>query len=409
MTCIALIGDSHFDESPGGRFDECVRIHEWIVEDLEQRDVDLIVHSGDVFERRSTPRERRAVADWLRTAAEIAPVVMVRGNHDALGDLLIFERLRTKHPIVVEEAARVHVVAGVAVGCLAWPRKGAILAMLGRDVPQETAAQVAVDELRNVIRGLGLQMEAHEGPRVLLAHAMVRGSRTSTGQPLVGCDFELGLEDLALARADAYLLGHIHMPQEWDVEVAGRAPVIYPGSPRRTAFGEVEEKGYVLLDIGPDRDLELEPDAGTAQWERIPTPCAPMLLLEGEYVPENTVPHPDGGNPAVIAFEGGRPAVQPGAEVRVRYAVESDYREQARAAAAELKAELLEEGAAVVKVEEQVVATVRARAPEVAAAATVPEKLQAYWRARGDEFDAERCARLLSKAGELEEAVRDAA
>ena len=103
MTRIAVIADSHFDETPGGRFEECIRIHEWIAEDIAARGVDLVLHSGDLFERRSTPRERQAVADWLRAVARVAPVAIVRGNHDASGDLPLFERLRTQHPILVFE------------------------------------------------------------------------------------------------------------------------------------------------------------------------------------------------------------------------------------------------------------------------------------------------------------------
>lgn len=258
---VAIIADSHFDE--GSRWEEGLRIHDWIVRDLELRGVDLILHAGDVFERKSTARERLEVARFLTAAASLAPVVVVRGNHDALEDLAIFGKLETRHPVIVEEAAAVHVVAGVAVACLAWPRKASLLAATG-DTGKEAGERSAGDALRNVLRGLGLQLEAHDGPRVLLSHAQVCGSRTSTGQPLVGCDLEVGLEDLALCGADFYALGHIHLPQDWTIN---GAPVVYPGSPRRTAYGELEEKGYVVATLEAGRPVG---------WDRIPTPAAPM-------------------------------------------------------------------------------------------------------------------------------------
>jgi exonuclease SbcD len=244
-----------------------------------------------------------------------------------------------------------------------------------------------------VLRAFGAHLAEHRGPRVLLAHAMVIGSRVSTGQPLVGCDFEIGVEDLALAGADAVALGHIHMPQAWGqaeselVAHVGPAPVIYPGSPRRTAFGEVEEKGYVIVSLasGP-RDERGRVATG---WERIATPCTPMVLAEGEYE-----------SAAGIRLDHG--FVVSGAEVRLRYQVAADQRDAARAAAETLRADMLDRGAVDVKLEEVVIATSSARAPEVARARTVAEKLRAMWRARGDEPEPDRAERLLAHVGEIE-------
>lgn len=416
MTLIACVSDSHFDHA--SRFEECVRLHDWIAADLERRHPDLICHAGDVFERKSTPEERLAVARWLRRLADIAPVLIVRGNHDVLGDLPIFARLRGRHPVHVEEAASVHVINGIAVAALAWPRKSEILAHVAGQAGDELAAEA----LRAVLRGLGDQLAQHEGPRLLLAHAMVRASRTSTGQPLVGCDFELGLEDLALARADAYLLGHIHLGQDWLVQHrnagslacdggtnADGAPVIYPGSPRRTAYGETELKGYVHLGIDPDQcgcPLAFKRGAcgscenrGRVTWDRAYTPATPMFLLDYEWTADGMFCH-DGAQ----LHEADLPPLE-SAEVRFRYRVASDQRDAARAAAAEIKAEWLALGAADVKVEEEVIAVNRARLPEVARMRTLADKLCALWRHRGNEPEPERRERLLAKAESLKGAA----
>jgi len=276
MTRVAIIADSHFDES--SRFDECCEIHEWIARDVALRDVDLVLHSGDVFERKSTPRERLAVRDWLRQVTEHAPVCMVRGNHDAPRDLALFDALETRCPIRVVEGAELVSFGGfdcgrgIDVACMAWPRKAELLSRLG-DVSDEQGDQIAVNELRNVLRGLGVQRapEPLERPLIFLGHVQTRASRVSTGQPLVGCDFELGLEDLALVGADFYALGHVHLGQEWTID---DAPVVYPGSPRRTAFGETEPKGYVVADFDQGR---------LVGWERVETPARQMILLEASW------------------------------------------------------------------------------------------------------------------------------
>jgi hypothetical protein len=110
----------------------------------------------------------------------------------------------------------------------------------------------------------------------------------------------------------------------------------------------------------------------------------------------------DGRDGWLCGLHGLGPDAERGAEVRFRYRVPADKRDAARAAASELRTELLAKGAVVVKLEEVVSTTVRARAPEVAAAKTLPDKLRAYWKAKGDEMAPERAERVLALALELE-------
>ncbi len=379
-TKIALVADSHFDET--SRFDECLWLHGWIAEDAAQRGCSAWVHAGDVYERRSTPRERMAAATWVQRMAEaVGPGLIVRGNHDNLSDLPLLARLDTDgRGVTVVEDARVVELAGVGVACLAWPQKARILAMMP-EAGKEAGDQAAVAALRNVLLGLGAHLADHHGPTLFLGHVMVRGSMTSTGQPLIGADLELGLEDFGLCRADAYLLGHIHLPQHWDID---GAPVIYPGSPRRTAFGEVEEKGYVVVEVG---------DHGLIGWERVTTPARRMVLISVEAA--RTV---DGE--IVFDDDGAEPDVA-GAEVRLRVEVDADLRIPARAAAEERKRRMIEAGAVAVKIEESVRATTRARAPEVARAVTLEQKIDALWQAQAFE-PGERRASLFGKLREIE-------
>lgn len=383
MTRFAVIADSHFDET--SRFEECVRVHEWIAEDAKARGCTAWLHAGDVFERRSTPRERAAVASWIgHMCSRVGDGVIVRGNHDAPGDLAIFARLNVLPADVhVVEDARVVEVAGVSVACLAWPRKASLLAAGGTD---------ASEALRGVLRGLDLELAARGQPAVLLAHAMMRGSVTSTGQPLVGHDMEIGIDDLVLlSQAKAYLLGHIHKGQDWEIV---DVPAIYPGSPRRTNFGELEPKGYVVLDV----------EGYDVRWERVATPATPMVHVEEEWGAD-----PSGHVTWLAGLHGyAGPEQISGAEVRFRYRVPADRREAAAHAAREVEGYLLSKGAASVKVEEIVVATTRARTPEVAAATTLGDRLAALWRARSDLPEPKRAERLIELAARLDEEVRHA-
>lgn len=404
MKRVAFIADSHFSER--SRWEECTRLHQWIEGDIAERGVDLICHCGDVFDAKSTPQERLVVAEWFQDLATHAPVVVVRGNHDALGDLEILGKLKSRHEIIVQEAANVHVVAGCAVLALAWPRKSEVLAKL---TAEQAAAggEIAKDALRNVIRGFGAQVAEFDGPRIMVTHAMVGGSVTSTGQPLVGFDFELGLDELAASNAHFVAVGHIHKGQSWEYQ---GVPIVYPGSPRRTAFGEAEAKGYVIANLEHfDGELTCEESPGVRWycegWEFIEAPATPMLLAEWHWAPEHIGLPGDVVVPAgFVSMEEERFDDPKGAEIRLRYWVDSDQRAQAKTAAEEVRSRLLSLGAVSVKLEEVVETSTRARTPEIVAARTLTDKLRVLWRAKGIKLG-DREPSVLSKLNELEASV----
>src|SRR5688572_8347612 len=130
MLRIAVVADSHFDQH--SRFEECVRLHDWIGEDATARGCRAWIHTGDLYERKSSPLERQAAARWLQRMTYFGPGVIVRGNHDAVEDLPLLERLDTHndHEITVIEGARVVELAGAAVACMGWPQRGRLAALL---------------------------------------------------------------------------------------------------------------------------------------------------------------------------------------------------------------------------------------------------------------------------------------
>lgn len=406
---ILATGDNHFARGP--RWAECLRVHDWIAGEVERRAPDLFLCAGDLYERASTPEERDAAARWLTRIARVCPVVVVRGNHDKAGDVELLGRLDTYHPIVVEERAGVCRIATdsaaghISVAAFAWPSRAMLAATLGDHATPEAVAQHGRDAMRAMLRGLGEDLRRHgPGPRILLGHAHVVGCRVGLeGQPLApGAEVTVGLEDLALAGADAVVLGHIHAAQDWTF---GGVPVAYTGSPFRNSFGEREEKSILALRFDHPRDGDMMPVA----WERIPTPAAPMIAALGEYVPPEVV-NPGSEQPGRGCIAWHEAPVWPeedmrGAEVRLRYMVEAQHRESARGIAGDFRAELLAEGAASVKVEEVVIATTRARAPEVAAARSPFAMLEAHLASKGTPIeDAEREG-LRAKVAELEGAA----
>lgn len=383
MTRIAIVADTHISDSR--RADECRRILAWLATDIAQQNAGLVLLAGDLYDRASTPADRHLAAGWIQTLAHRAPVVVVRGNHDMPDDVSLLARMSGAHPIIVEEQAAVHHVAGCAIACASWPRKAEVLAWArarGYD-----AEHVAADALRSVLRAMGVGLGEHAGPRILLAHAMITGAIMSTDQPLVGCDMEIGLADLALAGADLVALGHIHRHQAWD---HGGVPMIYPGAPRRTDFGMTHPVGYVIADV----------ERGLASWHFRATPATPMVLVTGYWAPEHVGLPGDTIVPASLLLDD-VPDVR-GAEVRLRYDVSAEHRDAARRAANDQAERWRAEGAVLVQVEERVHVDARARAPEVAAARTLHDQLRAYWTARGWGDEERPAERLLARLAEIE-------
>jgi predicted ATPase len=384
MTCpeldapvlVANLADIHIDAGPGGRLAEVDRVIHDAATDMERRGVAAINVAGDLFEhQRSSAVERNVAARCLTTLAEVAPVLLLRGNHDGLGELALFRRLRTKHPVTVEEGYGFHVVGGVGIGAGAWPCKAALLAQAGTN--QRAGEQALRAAFQDEMRGMAGRLAAHDGPTMLAAHAMVRGSRVAVGQPLVGCELEVTMEDIRLAGAPVTVLGHIHLPQSWpDAEddsgeqrVFGDAEddgdVLYTGSPVPSDFGDLGRKSYLLIgfDVVAGRWRPMF-------WRRVPTTATPLHLAIARW---------DGG---ALSLDGDMEA-HVGADVKLRYSFPAADSRQVGPAAAALRAQVLGAGAHRVLLDPRKIATAEVRASQVAEARTVVDKLRAFWDLHG--------------------------
>lgn len=380
---ILATGDDHFVESV--RFEECCAVHSWMVDLARDLRIDAWADGGDVFDGESTVVEREAVADWVTRMCEVAPGVMVKGNHDFPREVLYLQRLRTRHPLKVEERAGVHIVGGAAFAAIAWPDRAGILALAGSIGATEGLIREA---LQHVFRGLGAELSSRAGslPRIGLMHAMVDGSIASTGQPLLGMPLNISLEDLGLLAVDLGFLSHIHKAQRFAPASGG--PWLYAGASHRTDFGQLEPKSVVFAEFDGQRLVKLE---------EIETPCSPMLHVESSWIQSSW-----------DEMRGLDNVRHHGAEIRWRYEVPADQQEAAAASAREWADKLIADGAKSVKLEPVVTVQTRARAPEVAAASTFAEKLKAHWDSVGFDPGARREA-LLEKAALLEREARDAA
>jgi exonuclease SbcD len=380
---IAHISDSHFDER--GRLDDIIAVHSVFLEQAARADAHLIVHAGDWFERKSSPRERLAVANFLAEASrQSLPLVGVKGNHDAELDLDLFNELRPDMDSADAEPLALIVNPGfvrvghgrIVVLGIPWFDKANIVSGLSLQADQEAGRVATMAAASDFLAGLRAQvamLRAEDNVVVGVGHLLVAGSECSNGQTLIGTTVEIAPHDLLELGASYVALGHIHKAQEW---FGGR--VAYSGSPHRCNYGEPEAKGWRLV--------TLEDDGMFVSNEFRELPARKMVFIDMAGIKDEA---------GVVK----RDDVE-GALVRVRIRVSSN--EVGQVDAQQIKDLLLAAGAYEAKVEVIVDAQTAARSPEIVQAKTIEEKAFAYFQAKGVDLDEAQAERIRTKLAQLQ-------
>jgi len=275
-----------------GRFDrlaESSAALEQVCAVADEREVDLVVVSGDVFDRPSPPIEALEVG--LRTLVRLGerrPVVAVAGNHDSPE---LFEALA---PLLRPRG--VHLVGRVArpdeggilgpetlgvparVACLPFLREGQIVDFM-RDTGQWYASYA--DRIARLCAALNESLIATTGPDevpLLTAHFLVSGVKMGGTGRRGERELHMGAAYTAAPQAippgpQYVAMGHIHAPQRVP---HAPVPAEYAGSLLPLDFGEAgEQKRVVVVDVEPGR---------LAVAESIPVACPrPLVHVEGTW------------------------------------------------------------------------------------------------------------------------------
>lgn len=374
---IAHTGDWHITEGP--RFESTLRCLDFIVAEGTERRVDLWLVPGDLtgttVPHKMTILERITIADILQRMAQVAPVVVVYGNHDFPGDLEIFSRLRAPFTVHVASRPETFAICGARVYCLPYPQKRFLVAQQGMGAVEQQN-QVAGGLLRAILMEWSADRREHaDKPAVLAAHLNIGGSRVAGGEVLIGQEIELAPIDLEALGVDYAALSHIHLHQQ----MASNA--WYAGSPDRSNFGETDEKGFLLACISP---------TGTTV-ERVLTPARRLVTVHCEWGELD-------GQWCWTADDVPAAATLNGTEVRLRVDVPEEGR--ANCPVEKLEAQLRAEGALNVKRELRIIPKVRVRSEAIRTAHTTAEKLTAWFDSVGT--PSEQRTRVLEKLAVLE-------
>jgi DNA repair protein SbcD/Mre11 len=273
---ILLLADTHlgFDLPVNPRVNRRRRGHDFLanyaaaLQPALSREVDLVVHGGDVFNRSRPPSSVvwQAFEPLTRIADRGVPVYVVPGNHER-GRI---PHLRfAQHPgIHVFDKPRTFVaeVRGVRVAIAGFPSER--------------------DEVRSrftdLVAGTGCSAESAD-IRLLCLHQCVEGATVGPANYTFTTAADvIRAGDIPSGYA-AVLSGHIHRHQVLKNDLRGRAlpaPVLYPGSIERTSIAEAdEEKGFMIV------ELTCIDDGVRVEWTFRKLPARPLvrhdLALDG--------------------------------------------------------------------------------------------------------------------------------
>ena len=244
-----------------------------LIEVVASQDVDLVVVSGDIYDRALPHVDAVRLADeaFARLAASRAKVVISSGNHDSAQRLGFGSRLmdaagvfiRTDHrsvgkPILLDDqhgAVAVHALPFLDPSALREPWSLAV-----------RSHEAALGHAMGLVR---TDLDSRPGVRsVVLAHAFVAGAEPSDSERDISVGGVSRVPVSLFDGIDYTALGHLHGPHVLTDNIR------YSGSPLAYSFSEAgQAKGTWLVDLGV---------AGFVAAEWIPAPIPrPLARIEG--------------------------------------------------------------------------------------------------------------------------------
>ena len=221
-----------------------------LLEVVEAEKVDVVVVSGDVYDRALPHVDAVALADeaFARLAASRAKVVVSSGNHDSAQRLGFGSRLMDAAGVFVRTDA-----ASVGTPVVLKDRHGEVVfhaipyldpsALLEPWALGHRSHQAALSEAMARVRR-DLAARAPKTRSVVLAHAFVAGAEPSESERDISVGGVSRVATSTFDGIDYTALGHLHGPHEL-------APGLrYSGSPLAYSFSEADQaKGTWLVEL----------------------------------------------------------------------------------------------------------------------------------------------------------------
>lgn len=221
---------------------------------------DIIIIAGDSFHKPNPdPTYLREFGERVVRMGEIAPTIIIVGNHDIPGSIErassvdIFETLKVPGVVIgwQYEVHKIKTKAGlVQVATAPWPRRSEFLSY--KEIRnRETSKYIYKKRVAKQLLSLADQIDDMY-PAILAGHFTITGC-------LYGMESMLATEAVSEVELntvndvwDYVALGHMHVHQDMNLGNDG-PPVVYSGSLERVDFGdENDSKGFVWCEIDDD-------------------------------------------------------------------------------------------------------------------------------------------------------------
>lgn len=221
------------------------------------QNVDLIIVAGDVFDTAApAAAAEEIVYKALLEMAEVAPVVIVGGNHDnparlrAVAPLLRLGRVIVGSQVVRPAEGGIVTIRGLPVRMALVPFIGKRGIVRVEQILSLDAAELSgafAERVKRIIETLCEGM-ATDFVNILVGHLMVLGGRAGGGERTAHL-FDYAIPALSFPGHLSYVaLGHLHRAQR----VPAPAPIWYSGSPLQLDFGEEQDvKSVMVAEVEP--------------------------------------------------------------------------------------------------------------------------------------------------------------
>ncbi|MBW8878996.1 MAG: exonuclease SbcCD subunit D [Acidobacteria bacterium] len=250
------------------RLDELEAVLDHLAAFIEEQAIDLVLHTGDVFESRNPPAEAEQLVNrfLVRVGRSGAHMLVIAGNHDdplrldarsLLTELVNVQIIGRPRPASRGGTRTLETRSGekAVVAALPFASPGAWVSAL--DLAGEEASartqyarmfELAVQDLCGAFRPAAINL--------LMAHTHLEGALFGESERRVHIGEDWAASPEALPSTASYIaLGHIHRPQK----IEGPVPAYYAGSLLQMDFGEAgEEKTFVVVTASPGKPADIE-------------------------------------------------------------------------------------------------------------------------------------------------------
>ena len=250
------------------RFDELEAVLDHLATFIEEHSIDLVLHTGDVFESRNPPAEAEQLVNrfLVRVGRTGAHMLVIAGNHDdplrldarsLLTELVNVQILGRPRPAARGGVRTVETRSGekAVVAALPFASPGAWVSAL--DIAgEEASARIKYARMfERAVQDLSGAFQP-EAVNILMAHTHIEGAIFGESERRVHIGEDWAALPESLPSNVSYIaLGHIHKPQKIEVPV----PAYYAGSLLQMDFGEAgEEKTFVVVTSSPGEIATVE-------------------------------------------------------------------------------------------------------------------------------------------------------